>query len=165
MDDPVLEECLERVRDAKKRASLQTWVSRFATVKNLRHRVAAGLCQRRILRAEEGKILGIFSRKIYPELDPGPEKRIVERLRRAIFGAGSGIDPRTVTLVSLAHHTGLLKVVFDKKDLKRTKPRIEKIMNGDLTAKATAEAIQAVQTAVLVAAILPVVFSTTVVHH
>jgi len=165
MGDPVLDECLQKIRDARKRAALQTWVSRFVGVKKLKHRVAEGLCKRRILRAEEGKILGIFSRKLYPELDPGPEKRIIERLRRVIFGNVSDVDPHTVTLISLAHHTGLLKVVFDKKKLKERKAKIEKIMNGDLTAKATRQAIEAMQTAVLVAVIVPTLVSTTVIHH
>jgi hypothetical protein len=159
--EPVLDECLDKVATAKKRAALQTWVSRFAHVKRLRHRVAEGLAQRGILRVDSDKILGIFNRTIYPERDPEPERRIIGRLRRAIFEGTKEIDPRTVTLVSLAHHTGILKVVFDKKKLNAHKARIETIMNGDLTAKATAEAIEAMQAAVLVACILPAVFIST----
>ena len=162
--DPVIDECLARVRDAKKRASLETWVSRFVGTKNLRHRVAGGLAKRGILRADTGRVLGIFSRKIYPEVDPGPEKRIIERLRRVIFQGVSDIDPRTVALVSLANHTGLLKAVFGKKEMKAHKERIEKIMNGDLTGKATKAAIEAMQAAVLVACILPAILVTTVTH-
>ena len=163
--DPVIDECLEKIRNAKKRASFQTWVSRFAGIKNLRHRVAEGLASRGILRVDTGKVLGIFSRKVYPEVDPGPEKRIIARLRRVIFEGESDVDPRTVALVSIAHHTGMLKVVFDKRELKARKARIEQIMNGDLTAKATKEAIEAMQAAVLVACILPAIIVTTVVTH
>jgi hypothetical protein len=165
MGDPVIDECLQKVRDARKRASLQTWVSRFSNVKNLRHRVAARLCARGILRADTDKILGIFTRKIYPEIDPGPEKRIVGRLHRAIFENGREVDPRTVTLVSLAHHTGLLKATFDKKKLKGRKERLEKIMNGDLTGKATKQAIEAMQAAVMVACVMPAIMASTTVHH
>jgi len=163
--DPVIDECLEKVRNAKKRASLETWVSRFVGVKNLRHRVAEGLAARGILRVETGKVFGIFSRKIYPEVDGRPENRIIERLRRVIFQDVSNIDPRTVALVSLANHTGLLKIVFDKKELKARKARIEKIMNGDLTGKATKAAIEAMQAAVMVACILPTVMAATMVQH
>ena len=164
LGDPVVDECLQKIRDAKKRASLQTWVSRFANVKKLKHRVAERLCTRGILRADQDKILGIFTRKIYPEIDSGPEKRVVERLRRAIFENGKEVDPRTVTLVSLAHHTGLLKVTFDKKRLKARKERIEKIMNGDLTGKATKQAIEAMQAAVTVACVMPALMVATT-HH
>jgi len=163
--DPVIDECLEKIRDAKKRASLQTWVSRFVGIKNLRHRIAEGLAKRGILRVDTGKVLGIFSRKIYPEVDPGPEKRIIAQLRRVIFEDVSDIDPRTVTLISLAYHTGLLRNVFGKKELKAAKARLEKIMNGDLTGKAAKEAIEAMEAVVLVACILPAIMVSTTVTH
>ena len=35
--DPIIDECLEKMSTAKRRASLQTWVSRLASTKNLRH--------------------------------------------------------------------------------------------------------------------------------
>jgi hypothetical protein len=166
--DPVIDECLQKIRDARKRASLQTWVSRFVGIKRLKPRIAEGLVKRGILRVEEDKILGIFSRTMYPESDPGPERAIIERLRHAIFGNATDIDSRTVALVALAHHSSVLKVVFDKKKLKERKTRIERIMNGDLSGKATAQAIQAmeaVQTAVMVAVILPTIITSSVVHH
>ncbi len=165
LGNPVIDECLAKIRTAKKRAALQTWVSRFANVKRLRHRVAEGLCERDILRADQDKILLIFNRKIYPEIDPAPERRIVERLRKAIFRNAREVDPRTVTLVSLAHHTGLLKSTFGKKVMKDRKARVEMIMNGDLTGKATRQAIEAMQAAVMVACVMPAILTTTTMHH
>src|SRR4030095_2782383 len=47
--DPLLDECLEQISGAKRRASLQTWVSRLAGMRNLKHRVAEQLCKRGIL--------------------------------------------------------------------------------------------------------------------
>lgn len=38
--DPILDECLEIMKASKRRASLQTWVSRLAGIKNLRDKVA-----------------------------------------------------------------------------------------------------------------------------
>ncbi len=66
--DPVIDECLDKIASAKRRASLQTWLHRFWHVKKLHHRVAGGLCDRGILRANEDKVLLIFRRKIYPEI-------------------------------------------------------------------------------------------------
>jgi len=117
LGEPLIDQCLEKVISAKRRAVLQTWVSRFAGVKNLKHRAARQLCRRGILRADEDKVLLIFTRKIYPEVNPEPEKELIERLRRAIFTDTRVIAPRTVVLLSLANSTGLLKVVFDKKKL------------------------------------------------
>ena len=94
--DPLIDECLGRIAGAKRRASLQTWVLRFGGIKNLKHRVAEELCKRGILRADEGKVLLIFTRTIYPEANPEPEKHLLERLRKAVFGDTNDVDPRTV---------------------------------------------------------------------
>jgi len=162
LGDPLLDQCLKKISTAKRRAALQTWVSRFAIVKNLKHLVAQHLCRRGILRADEDKILLIFTRKIYPEVDPEPEQKLIERLRQAIFADAPDVDPRTVVLVSLANSASLLRVVFDKKMLKARKARIEQIVNGDITGKAAQEAIQAMQAAVMVAVIMPAIMTTTI---
>jgi len=164
LGEPLIDQCLEKVGGAKRRAVLQTWVSRFAGVKNLKHRVAQQLCKRGILRADEDKVLLLFTRKIYPEVNPGPERELIRRLEHAIFTETRDIDPRTVVLLSLANSTGLLKVVFDKKKLKGRKARIEQIVNGEITGKAATEAIQAMQAAVMVACIMPAIAATTVSH-
>ena len=163
--EPLIDQCLEKISNAKRRASLQRWVSRFAGVKNLKHRVARQLCERDILRAAEDTILLLFARKIYPEINPEPERKLIERLRQAIFTDSRDVDPRTVVLVSLANSTGLLKVVFDKKELKGRKARIKEISDGEITGKAAKEAIEAMQAAVMVCCIMPAVMTTTISHQ
>ncbi len=106
----------------------------------------------------------IFTRKIYPEVNPEPERRLIERLKHAIFTDATDVDARTVVLVSLANSAGLLKVVFDKKKLKSRKARIEQIVNGEITGKAAQEAIQAMQAAVMVACIMPAMMTATISH-
>ena len=164
LGESLIDQCLEKIVNAKRRASLQTWVSRFAGVKNLKHRAAQQLCDRGILRATEDTIILLFSRKIYPEINPVPERKLIERLRQAIFTDSRDVDARTVVLVSLADSTGLLKVVFDKKKLKGRKARIKEISNGEITGKAAKEAIQAMQAAVMVACIMPAVMTATISH-
>ncbi len=165
LGEPLIDQCLEKIGNAKRRASLQMWVSRFASIKNLKHLAAQQLCDRGILRATEDKILLLFTRKIYPELNPVPEKKLIERLRQAIFTDRRDIDPQTVVLVSLADSTGLLKEAFDKKELKGRKARIKEISNGEITGKAAKEAIQAMQAAVMVCCIMPAVMTATMSHH
>ncbi len=164
--NPLVDECLERIATAGRRASLQNWVSRVAGIRGLKHRIAYQLCKRGILRADEDTVLLLFRRRIYPEVDPQPERRLIERLRRAIFGDTSDVDPRTAVLVSLAHSADLLKVVFDKKQLRARKTRIKQIAGGQITGKATKDAIKAMQAAVMVACIMPAmaVSATTVSH-
>jgi Golgi phosphoprotein 3 len=160
----LIDQCLEKISSAKRRSSLQSWVSRFAGVKNLKHRVAQGLCDRGILRAAEDTILLIFTRKIYPEINPEPERKLIERLRQAIFTESRDIDPRTVVLVSLANSTGLLKAVFDKKELKGRKARIKEISDGEITGKAAKEAIEAMQAAIMVCCIIPAITTAAIRH-
>lgn len=164
LGEPLIDQCLEKISNAKRRASLQSWVSRFAGVKNLKHRVALQLCQRGILRADEDKILLLFARKIYPEINPEPERKLIERLRQAIFTDSRDIDPRTIVLVSLANSTGLLKVVFDKKELKGRKARIKEISDGEITGKAAKEAIEAMQAAIMVCCIMPAITTAAISH-
>ena len=65
LGDPVIDECLQKIRDAERRARLETWVQRFAGVRNLTQRVAERLCGRGILRANEKTILLFFKREFF----------------------------------------------------------------------------------------------------
>ena len=164
LGEPLIDECLDKISSAKRRAVLQTWVSRFAGIKNLKDRVAQQLCRRGILKADEDKVLLLFRRKIYPEVNPEPERELIERLRYAVLTKADDIDPRTVVLLSLANSASLLKMAFDKKELKDHKARIKKIVNGEITGKAATEAIQAMQAAVMVACIIPTFITVSVSH-
>ena len=165
MGDPIIDECIRKIATARRRGALQTWVSKFASARNLHHRVAEGLVRRGILQAAEGKILFIFTRKIYPEADHTPEARLIERLRQAIFTDTIDLDPRTVVLASLARSANLLTAIFDKKQIKQRKARLDQIINGELTGKAAKDAIAAMQAAMMVAVMIPVMMSTMSSSH
>ncbi len=51
----LLDESLDRIAIAKRRVSIQTWVSRLARIKKLRHRAVQRLCQLNILRQAEDR--------------------------------------------------------------------------------------------------------------
>jgi hypothetical protein len=57
----------------------------------------------------------------------------------------------------LAKSANILPVVFGKKEIKQRKKRIEQIVNGEISGKVTKEAIDAMQTAVMVACIMPAI--------
>ncbi len=159
LGDTLLDECLERIVLAKRRRRPEGWVSSFANIKQLKHRVAARLCRRGILKADEDKVLLLFTRRIYPEINPEPERRLIARLQQAIFTDAETVDPRTVVLVSLAGATNILPAVFDKRELKARKQRIKQISDGEVTGKAAKEAIAAMQAAVMVACMTPIIVS------
>ncbi len=153
--DPLLDESLKKMAGSTRRASLRTWVTRLAGTKGLRHRVARQLCQRGILRADEEMVLLLFRRKVYPEVNPEPESRLIERMRAAIVSTAEQVDPRTVVLISLAKSSGLLAKTLGRDEMKKRKERINQIINGEATGKATKEVIEACEAAVVVAVILP----------
>ena len=159
--DPILDECLQKVVASTRRRSLVHWVQKFAGTKQLKHRVAAGLVDQGILREEEGRVLLIFKRRLYPELDPAYERAIVTRLSDAIFSDDATVDPQTTVLIALARHSGLLKTNLDKQRLKARRQRIDAIAKGDAVGKATRQAIEAVQAAVMMAAIMPAVIASS----
>ena len=152
--EPVIDECLKKISSAKRRASVQTWVSKFAELKRLKHRIATQLCKRGILQVAEDKVFLFFTRKVYPEINPEPEKALIERLRKAIFTNTADIDPRTVILLSLANSAGLLKLVFDRGELKSRKARIGQIVNGEMVGEAAKEAIEAMETALVISTVV-----------
>ena len=147
--DPVLDDALRRVRDARRRATAATWVSRLARQETVKA-TARRLSRKGILRTEEKRVLLLFSRTVYPELDPAPERRLIEEIRTAVLGE-EPVDARTAALVSLADTAGLLRPIFDRKTLKARKARLAAIAEGDAAAEAAKEAIQAVQVAIMAA--------------
>jgi len=161
VDDPIVDECLQMIRLARKPASLKDWVSRISSVKRLRHKVAQQLCNRGVLQAVDDTVLFVFPRRRYPQIDPSPENEILERLRDAIFRDEKLLHPRTVILISLAHGAGLLDKLFGRKEIKARKKRIEQMVDGEITGTATKEVIEACQAAAMMAAIMPALVDTT----
>ena len=149
--DPVLDECLHRVVTSKKPRSPQEWVTRFGQLKDLRRRVAVGLCRKGILREREDRILVLFRRTAYPTLDGAPERRVVDRLQDAVAGDSLDLDARTAVMVALANGTGILKHVLGKDLVKQRKDRIKEIGEGDIVGEATKAAVAAAQAAVVAA--------------
>ena len=150
--DEVMDEALDQVRGSKRRRAA-SWVQRFGSIKRLRHRTAVGLCRRGILRASESQLLLIFSRKVYPTVDPGPERRVVEALRDAVMGDGQ-VDPGLGVVLSLANTTGSLRIHFDRKELRARKKRLKAIAAGEAfwaSGHPAVAAHQAVQSAVAAA--------------
>jgi hypothetical protein len=163
--DPVIDECLARMAAGRRRAAMQTWLPRLADIKDLCHKAARQLCRRGILRADEDRVLLLFTRRIYPEMDPAPEREIVERMRAAVFADADAVDPRTAVLIALAHAADLLGGKLGRKELRARKKRIEQIVKGELVGRAAKEVIDACRAAVVVAAIVPVIAATSASHH
>jgi alkylhydroperoxidase/carboxymuconolactone decarboxylase family protein YurZ len=150
VSEPILDECLEKISTAKRRRRAADWVASFASQGKVGQRIAEQLCDRGILHETEGRILLIFKRKLFPEIDHKPEQHLMEELRRAIWSdPGQMIKPKMVALIGLANATGLLSVYFNRKELKERKARIAEIVKGGAISGATSEAIAAAQAAMM----------------
>ena len=161
IDDPVLYQVLLQMAEAKRRKSIQAWITKLATTPKLTEHIAQGLCKKGILKEEEANILWIFKTKRYPEVNPGPERALLDRIRKAIFTNQEKVDSRTSVLISLSYRSNLLSIPFSNKDLRKNRKRIEKIINGELIGKTTDDVIKAVQAAATMAAIMPGIIAST----
>lgn len=148
--DPVLDEALRRLTEAKRRGNPQATVGSLSRMKGLRARTATALCRKGILRENEETVLLLFKRRVYPTLDPAPERELVERIRQAIDEPASTVDPRTALLVQLARTTGTLRALYSNKELKARKARLESLKpEAGAGAEATEAAIQAAEAAMV----------------
>ena len=161
--DEILDEVLQMIATADKPRNLSHWVSAAAQIKDLPHRVAGQLADRGIVTADEKKVLWVFTKRIYPELDGTFEDEIRQRMAALMFDEHATPAPRTTVLVALAEHAGLLQENFAPAELEQHKERIRRLASGSLLATgATQETIKAIQAAVIVAAIVPTVVASTV---
>lgn len=158
--DPLLDEALTSISTAKRRKNLKAWVQKFAHISKMKNRIADGLCQKGILKEDEGRFLLLFSRTTYPEKNPVPERALIARLRNAIFHENSTVDVRTAVLISLTYRPGLLAIPFESKELRGAKKRILKICEDEMIGKITNETLDEIQAAIVVAVIMPTVIST-----
>lgn len=159
---PEIDAALSRIAEDDKSRKMTDWVSKLA-VKALRERSVDRLCDAGILRREQSRVLWIFDRTRYPEANPDPEQDILDRLREAVRRDGE-VDPRTAALVSIANGMSLLKQALSKDELKQRKARIEQIAAGQASGKALAQVIDAINTALVVAVIMPAIITPTITN-
>lgn len=151
----VLDAALLRIteRNGKKLSSLVT--DRRLALEGL---VADSLAEAGVIAIEEKRALGLVPAR-YPVRDPGPERQVREQLRGVLAGA----SPQTgdATVLSILHGLGVLDKVLKeergdlrRKDLKR---RIEEVADEDPAGAAVADALRAMNAAMMSAVMVTVV--------
>jgi hypothetical protein len=152
--DPVMDAAIRKMDESRKPKTLNIWIGELAHISDLRHMVARQLVEDGILRMEEQKVLLVFTRKLYPEVTPEPERAVIERLRNAIFYQSGEVDPRTAVLVALAEGSYLLPQIFGRKELKPYRKRIKAISDGSLVGSATQQVIMGLQAAAVTSSVI-----------
>jgi hypothetical protein len=152
---PALDAAMSRLeqRDGKKLSTLVT-DGKLA----VEQQVATALAEAGVIGIEEKRVLGLVPAK-YPVVDPEPERRTREQLRLVLQGG----TPRTedATLLAILQGLGVVsKVLAEEKgtlgrrDLKR---RIEEVSSEVKAGDAVAQAVAAMNTAIMTAAIVPAI--------
>ena len=160
LGDALIDDCLDLVARHEKPLNLDRWLSKFANQPQLVARAAEDLVTKGVLSEQKSRILWVFESLRYPELNHEPERLLLERLERVIFGPPTEVDARTAIVISLAHRTGILGQVFDKKELKARKQHIEAIIAGERLGVVVEKVIQAISAAIMVSTVIvPVVIS------
>lgn len=150
-ESPFLSYYLERLRDSNKPRNMAHWIMKLGSQKSLNVILAEELCELGAISRETTKVLGMFDRTVWPEASPKLEADLKRSLEAAMFGDGP-VDERTSTIIALSRTANVLNYNFDRKKLKANQERIKTITEGELLAAgATAKAIKAIQTAVIVA--------------
>jgi hypothetical protein len=149
--DPLLDEALATVgeKQGKKPQNVVT-----ALGKRVRVRLYDRLVDRGVLRAESGKILGIFPRHTWPAQDATHEDSVRADLLTALRNAMTG-DPKTGALISLllalnAVHKAVSPAAagLSKREMNANAKRIAE---GDWASDAVRQAIDSMNAAVIAA--------------
>lgn len=149
--EALIDDWLAKISRSEKLKPAGDWLSAIANSKGLPAAATARLVEMEILQQRSDKVLWVFNRVRYPEKDGAPEGEIRKRLERAIFDDGGEVDARTIVLLSLTKNGEFLPALFDKKRLRQRKQHIEKLIEGEALGRATAELIEAIQVAIIVA--------------
>jgi hypothetical protein len=143
LEDPLLQDALDTcVRHEGKKP--QSVVGPLG--KKLREELYRRLTDNGVLRAEQGRVLGIFPTKRWPAADAAHERQVRAALEQALL-TGLPPEPRTAALVSLLRALRTLhKVVppkhhgLSRRDLDR---RAKEIGEGDWGSAAVRKAVDA----------------------
>ncbi len=150
--DAALDSCMKKVASSKRRAQAPSWISRFANHRDLKHLIARALCSKGVLMEDETRVLIFFKQKVYPEINPKPERDLIRRINEVALDASISPDSTTRALIAIAHAGELLKPMMDKQDWKSVKERLDAMMESDPIGYLTHKAVEAAQAAAIAAA-------------
>jgi hypothetical protein len=122
--------------------------------KNLRHTLYERLAAAGVVRAERGKILGIFPTHTWPALDASHEAQVRQLVTQALVQQAAP-DPRTAALIALLHALKCEHKIVDPRPYglsrRQLAARAEEIAEGNWASAAVRKAIDEMNAAVIAA--------------
>jgi hypothetical protein len=156
--EAVLDDILGRLeeRGPKKPASLVPHLT-----KGLREALYERLAERGIVRAEEGRVLGIFPRRQWPATDSTHEDEMRRGLHDVLV-VGREPTVHEAMLVSMLYAVEKVPKVLDDADVDKhqVRERAKAIAEGEFAGEAVRKAVEAVRAAVFTSVIAATVVNT-----
>ncbi|NKR64365.1 GPP34 family phosphoprotein [Rhodococcus hoagii] len=150
--DPILGHALGVVADARRPMKPE------AAIEKLDSEVRAAVFERVIdrgwVRESRRKVLGIFPSKVWPPVDESHERGVRHELSGVLV---EGLDPtpRAAALISLLSAVDAAAKVFPDTDRKMIRKRAKEIADGEWAGAAVRKAVDAINSAVFVAVMVP----------
>lgn len=148
LDDAVLEEALHRAGQKRQPVAAQSLLSALA--RQLPDALRARLVDRGILRAEQGRVLGIFPTRSWPAADSRHEAQVRAALWDVVVQGRTPTD-REVCLVALLHAVGQVPKQFATAGMtsRQLRDRATALSRGNVGGEAVRRAIEAANAAVI----------------
>jgi len=122
--------------------------------KNLRERLYQRLAGSGVVRAERGKILGVFPFHRWPAQDVSHEAEVRRLVTQALVQQAAP-DTRTAALIALVHAVGCADKIVDPRQYglsrRELRARAEEIATGNWASEAVRKAIEEMMAAVMAA--------------
>lgn len=135
LDEPPLDEALQKILNAPKPQKVQEWVTQLNTPLNsIQETVYQRLVRKHIVREEERRVLFFFRVKRYPINRKKIRNEIQKRIHATVLRK-LDFDLRTRCLLSLIHVCGWSRLLFERDRLKEAKIRLKEIVTTDLSAE------------------------------
>lgn len=121
--------------------------------RGLRAQVLDRLSDKRLVRREQGRVLGLFPTTNWPSTDPGYEDALRRPLGQALLD-GAAPQDRTVAIISLLAAVDAAHKQFPDADRRAIRKRAKKIAEGEWAGKAVRQAVDSVNAAIMAAVVV-----------
>ena len=131
--NPLFDGVLERVAGSETTEPANAWIKILSEVEadRIRERALAALVERGILKIREEKKLWVFQSRRYVMVDDRTSRDAKLRVMNVLL-SDEIPDPQDIALVCLTDVCGILRVVFDDREIERITPRLKQIRKMDL---------------------------------
>lgn len=151
---------LETIKADDKPRKPSHWLSRLPSKVGLQERIGVSLAELGVLRDDRSTFLGITQKK-FPELDPGPERRLRAALAQALTGPERSADPKLMLLGGLLSSVDRIKTIVDKPYRKDADKRAKEWAKSSPVNTAVGKSVEAMQMAVMTAVFVPIFVSSS----